>query len=52
VSIALREPPDLAADAGSGIVARRAVVRWGWRLFRLCGAKTVSWGLTCNLWAR
>jgi putative ABC transport system permease protein len=34
VSIALREPPDLAADAGSGIVARRAVVRWGWRLFR------------------
>jgi putative ABC transport system permease protein len=33
VSIALREPPDLAADAG-GIVARRAVVRWGWRLFR------------------
>ena len=34
MSIALREPPDLAADAGSGIVARRAVVRWGWRLFR------------------
>jgi putative ABC transport system permease protein len=33
VSIALREPPDLAGDAG-GIVARRAVVRWGWRLFR------------------
>jgi putative ABC transport system permease protein len=33
VSIALREPPDLAGDEG-GIVARRAVVRWGWRLFR------------------
>src|SRR5258708_27595402 len=33
VSIALREPPDLAGDAG-GIVARRAVIRWGWRLFR------------------
>src|ERR1700730_15825576 len=33
VSIALREPPDLAGGAG-GIVARRAVVRWGWRLFR------------------
>jgi putative ABC transport system permease protein len=33
VSIALREPPDLAGDAG-GIVARRAVVRWGWRLYR------------------
>jgi putative ABC transport system permease protein len=33
VSIALREPPDLAKDAG-GIVARRAVVRWAVRLFR------------------
>jgi putative ABC transport system permease protein len=33
VSIALREPPDLAGDAG-GIVARRAVVRWAVRLFR------------------
>jgi putative ABC transport system permease protein len=33
VSIALREPPDLDRDAG-GIVARRAVIRWGWRLFR------------------
>jgi putative ABC transport system permease protein len=33
VSIALRDPPDLAPDAG-GIVVRRAVVRWGWRLFR------------------
>ena len=34
MSIALREPPDLAADAGSGIVARRAVVRWAVRLAR------------------
>jgi putative ABC transport system permease protein len=34
VTIALREPPDLAGDAGSGIVARRAVVRWAVRLFR------------------
>ncbi len=34
MSTALREPPDLDADAGSGIVARRAVIRWGWRLFR------------------
>jgi putative ABC transport system permease protein len=34
VSTALRDPPDLAADTGSGIVARRAVFRWGWRLFR------------------
>jgi putative ABC transport system permease protein len=34
VSIALREPPDLAQGGGGGIVARRAVVRWGWRLFR------------------
>jgi putative ABC transport system permease protein len=33
VSIALREPPDLTADAG-GFVARRAVVRWAMRLFR------------------
>jgi len=33
VSIALREPPDLDAGGG-GIVARRAVMRWGWRLFR------------------
>jgi putative ABC transport system permease protein len=33
VSIALRDPPDLAAGA-PGIVARRAVIRWGWRLFR------------------
>jgi putative ABC transport system permease protein len=34
VSTALREPPDLDSGAGSGIVARRAVIRWGWRLFR------------------
>jgi putative ABC transport system permease protein len=33
VSVELREPPDLDGDAG-GIVARRAVIRWGWRLFR------------------
>ena len=33
MSIALREPPDLAGGAG-GIVARRAVVRWAVRLFR------------------
>ena len=33
MSIALRDPPDLDRDAG-GIVARRAVIRWGWRLFR------------------
>jgi len=34
VSTALRDPPDLDAGAGGGIVARRAVFRWGWRLFR------------------
>ena len=33
MSLALREPPDLAGDAG-GIVARRAVARWAVRLFR------------------
>ncbi len=33
MSVALRDPPDLAGDAG-GIVARRAVVRWAVRLFR------------------
>jgi putative ABC transport system permease protein len=33
VSIALRDPPDLTGGAG-GIVARRAVARWAWRLFR------------------
>jgi putative ABC transport system permease protein len=34
MSTVLRDPPDLASGAGSGIVARRAVFRWGWRLFR------------------
>ena len=34
MSTALREPPDLEAGPGGGIVARRAVFRWGWRLFR------------------
>src|ERR1700719_4343922 len=34
VSTVLRDRPDLDAHAGSGIVARRAVIRWGWRLFR------------------
>jgi len=34
VTTVLRDPPDLDAGAGSGIVARRAVFRWGWRLFR------------------
>jgi putative ABC transport system permease protein len=34
VSIAVREPPDLDAGAGRGIVARRAVLRWAVRLFR------------------
>jgi putative ABC transport system permease protein len=33
VSVAVREPADQAADPG-GMVARRAVARWGWRLFR------------------
>jgi len=34
MSTALRDPPDLARGAGSGIVARRAVIRWAVRLFR------------------
>jgi putative ABC transport system permease protein len=34
VTTTLHDPPDLDAAAGSGIVARRAVFRWGWRLFR------------------
>src|SRR6266481_2591195 len=34
VSTTLQGLPDLDGDVGSGIVARRAVVRWGWRLFR------------------
>ena len=33
MSVMLREPPDLDRGVG-GIVARRAVMRWGWRLFR------------------
>jgi putative ABC transport system permease protein len=33
MSTALGDPPDLAGS-GSGVVARRAVFRWGWRLFR------------------
>ena len=34
MSTTLEGLPDLDADTGSGIVARRAVIRWGWRLFR------------------
>ncbi|HTA07458.1 MAG TPA: FtsX-like permease family protein, partial [Streptosporangiaceae bacterium] len=34
MTVALREAPDLDAGTGSRIVARRAVFRWGWRLFR------------------
>jgi putative ABC transport system permease protein len=34
VSTALESLPGLDAGTGSGIVARRAVIRWGWRLFR------------------
>jgi putative ABC transport system permease protein len=34
MSTTLGAPPDLDARAGGGIVARRAVFRWGWRLFR------------------
>ena len=34
MSTLLRDPPDLDSGAGGGIVARRAVFRWGWRLFR------------------
>jgi len=34
MSTALGDPPDLDARASGGIVARRAVFRWGWRLFR------------------
>ena len=34
MSTAVREPPDLDSGPGGGIVARRAVLRWGWRLFR------------------
>jgi putative ABC transport system permease protein len=34
VNTVLSGPPDLTAATGGGIVARRAVFRWGWRLFR------------------
>ena len=34
MNTALRDLPDLDAGVGGGIVARRAVFRWGWRLFR------------------
>jgi putative ABC transport system permease protein len=34
MSTILGDPPDLDVRAGGGIVARRAVFRWGWRLFR------------------
>jgi putative ABC transport system permease protein len=34
VTAILRDPPDLTSGGGGGIVARRAVFRWGWRLFR------------------
>jgi putative ABC transport system permease protein len=34
MSTVLRGRPDLDSGSGSGIVARRAVFRWGWRLFR------------------
>ena len=34
MSTALRDLPDLDAGAGSGVVARRAVIRWAVRLFR------------------
>jgi putative ABC transport system permease protein len=30
----LGDPPDLDSGTGGGFVARRAVFRWGWRLFR------------------
>ena len=34
MSTVVRDPPDLDSGPGGGIVARRAVFRWGWRLFR------------------
>jgi putative ABC transport system permease protein len=34
MSTVLRDPPDLDSGPGGGIVARRAVFRWGWRLVR------------------
>jgi putative ABC transport system permease protein len=54
VSTTVRDAPDLDADPGSGVVARRAVIRWGWRLFRrewrqqllVLGLLTVAVGAT------
>jgi len=54
VTTVLRSPPDLASGGGGGIVARRAVFRWGWRLFRrewrqqllVLGMLTVAVGAT------
>jgi putative ABC transport system permease protein len=54
MSADLHDPPDLDSSAGSGIVARRAVFRWGWRLFRrewrqqllVLGLLTVAVGAT------
>jgi putative ABC transport system permease protein len=34
MSTVLGNPPDLDSGPGGGVVARRAVFRWGWRLFR------------------
>ena len=34
MSTALREPPDLAGAGHESLVARRAVIRWAWRLSR------------------
>ncbi len=34
MSTALREPPDLAGAGHGSLVARRAVIRWAWRLSR------------------
>src|SRR5260370_13981877 len=45
VSTALEGLPDLDAGAGSGIVARRAVIRWSWRLFRRERRQLLALGL-------
>ena len=34
MSTALRERPAQAGTGGGGVPARRAVIRWAWRLFR------------------
>jgi putative ABC transport system permease protein len=34
MSTALREPPDLTVAGRGGVVARRAMIRWAWRLSR------------------